>query len=138
MFSILWSKLYWKLASFKQNLKTLPGDPNQFDENWLVTIRLKGDEVKLFLDNIVLLIENGFEDTAVLAVISLAEELREGEAQQLHFNIFYNGELTGLSITMTRLFDSVVELNFITDRDLAHQIQEVVLVYESTPNGSLQ
>ncbi|OPH52975.1 hypothetical protein BC351_32465 [Paenibacillus ferrarius] len=70
MFNRLFSNIYVKLSSFKQNIKTLPGDLNTFNENWIATIRLEIDEVELFLNNVGSLIENGFEATEIIAVIS--------------------------------------------------------------------
>lgn len=134
MFIRLFSKIYFKLSSLKQNIKALPGDHNSFDENWVATIRLEIDEVELFLNNIGSLIENGFEDTEISAVISLIKELRKSDEQEMHFNIFYHGELTGFTINIYRLRSSFVGLEFVTDKELAEQIQGAVELYENPPN----
>ncbi len=130
MFIRLFSKIYFKLSSFKQNIKTLPGDHNSFDENWVATIRLEIDEVELFLNNIDSLIENGFEATEIFAVTKMIMELRKSDEQEMHLNIFYQGELTGFTIIIHRLRSSLVGLEFVTDKELAEQIQGIAEQYE--------
>ncbi|MEC0229295.1 hypothetical protein [Paenibacillus alba] len=133
MFIRLFSNIYFKLSSFKQNIKTLPGDLNTFNENWTATIRLEIAEVELFLNNIGALIQDGFEATEIIAVASKVKELRKRDEQEMHFHIFHNGELTGLTIIVYRLPSSLIGLEFITDKELAEQIQEAVELYENAP-----
>ncbi|TXK77492.1 hypothetical protein [Paenibacillus sp. N3.4] len=136
MFIKLFSKIYLKFSSFKQNIKTLPGDHNTFDENWVATIRLDIGNVGLFFNNVASLIENGFEDTEIIAVTAMISELKKREEQQMHFNIFYNGELTGFTIMIYMLASSRIELNFVTDKELAEQIQVLAELYENPPNST--
>jgi type IV secretory pathway TrbF-like protein len=103
LFIELFSKIYFKLSSFKHNIKTLPGDHDTFDENWVATIRLEIDEVELFLNNIASLIENGFEKTEIIDVTSMIRKLRKSDEQQFYFNIFFNGELTGSTFAHLKL-----------------------------------
>lgn len=136
MFTRFFSKIYFKLSSFKQNIKTLPGDHNKFDENWDATIRLEIDEIEFFLNNISSLIESGFKDTEVNAVTSMIRELRKRDEQELHFNIFYNGELTGLTIIVYMLPSSLIGLEFVTDKELAELIKEAADLYENLPKST--
>jgi hypothetical protein len=137
LFNRLFSKIYFKLSSFKQNIKTLPGDHNKFDENWDATIRLEIDEVEFFLNNISSLIESGFKDTEITVVTSMIGELRKHDEQEMHFNIFYNGELTGFTIIVYMLPSSLIGLEFVTDKELAEQIQEAADLYENQPKSTL-
>ncbi len=40
MLNRFFSKIYFKISSFKQNMKQLPGDLQVFDENWIAETRL--------------------------------------------------------------------------------------------------
>jgi hypothetical protein len=136
LFTKLFSNIYFKISSLKQNIKTLPGDHNKFDENSIAEIRLEINEVELFLKNISSLIESGFEDIEVNAVISMIKQLRIRDEKEMHFNIFYNDELIGFTIIVYMLPSSHIGLEFVTHSELADQIQEVADHFENPPNKS--
>lgn len=130
------SVIYFKLSSFKQNIKTLPGDHNKFDENSIAEIRLEINEVDPFLNIISSLIESEFDDNEVSVVSSIIKELRKRDEKEMHFNIFFNGELTGFTIIVYILPSSLIGLEFVTDTELTELIQGVADLYGNPPNKS--
>ncbi|GGA13025.1 hypothetical protein GCM10008018_67500 [Paenibacillus marchantiophytorum] len=90
--------------------------------------------MELFLNNIGSLIEIGFENTEIFSVISKITELKKSDEQEIHFNIFYSGVLTGFTIIVYRLPSSLIDLEFITDKELAEQIQGAAELYNNPSN----
>ncbi|OXM85808.1 hypothetical protein [Paenibacillus rigui] len=122
MLSKFFTRIYFALSGFKNNVKSL-SKSDLLDDDGYVVLKTNINDIEEVFNRISYLFEGGFDKDEIQHLIGMIGRLALMESVKANYNVYYNQELMGLLIIvhMDELLSPSVY--FLSEEKLTRKIQ---------------